>query len=229
MARRKRKKTRGRPILLLLIVLIALGGFLILRVARGNGENEVPERKPGQLLIAVDPGHGGAGYPGKEQNGVLEKDLNIKVAGFLREELEKRGYAVFFTRKEDEEIDVYARSDLANQSKADLFVSIHQNSFEDDRSVNGLETWYNPDKGDGSLELAKAIQEAVLEETGANDREIRPSTGLVVTRETQMPSCLVESGYLTNEEEFSKLTSEEYQRKIAVGIANGIDQYLQNK
>ena len=176
-------------------------------------------------LIVIDAGHGDLDS-GSENLGYLEKDINLELALKLEEALKEAGYAVVMTRNDDSFLELYERSDLANETKADLFISIHQNSYMEDSSVNGIEVYYNSEKSTNDEELAQSIQGGLINETRATDREIRADNGLVVIRETTMPSVLIETAYISNKNELSLITSDNYQDKVIRGIIAGIEEFL---
>ena len=176
-------------------------------------------------LIVIDAGHGDFDSGG-ENLGYFEKDINLELALKLEEALKEAGYAVIMTRNDDSFLELYERSDLANETKADLFISIHQNSYMEDSSVNGIEVYYNSEKSTDDEKLAKSIQDGLINETRATDREIRADNGLVVIRETTMPSVLIETAYISNKNELSLITSDDYQDKVIQGILAGIEEFL---
>lgn len=178
-----------------------------------------------QPLIIIDAGHGGID-PGSDSQGVLEKDVNLEIALKLQEALIENGYTVLMTREDDRSLELRERSDFANEQEADLFISLHQNCYVQDESVNGIEVYYNSDKTTNDQQLAQMIQEALVDETGARDRGIRADNSLVVTRETTMPAVLVETAFLSNERELSLITSDDYQNKVVKGIVSGIENFL---
>lgn len=180
-----------------------------------------------EKTIVIDPGHGGEEEPGCVFGNVYEKELDLEIAKKLQAKLEKEYSRVIMTRTEDVNVYLNERARIANRENADLFVSIHQNALEDDDVTNGIETWYNPEKDKESEILAQNIQDNIIESTGANDLGIKESDGLIVTKKTEMPSCLVETGFLSSTEEREKLTDEEYQNKIVEGIYNGIKEYFE--
>ena len=176
-------------------------------------------------LIVIDAGHGDFDS-GSENLGYFEKDINLELALKLEYALKEEGYAVIMTRNDDSFLELYERSDLANETKADLFISIHQNSYMEDSSVNGIEVYYNSEKSTDDEKLAKSIQDGLINETRATDREIRADNGLVVIRETTMPSVLIETAYISNKNELSLITSDNYQDKVIRGIVTGIEEFL---
>lgn len=132
------------------------------------------------------------------------------------------------TRNDDESLSLLERTEFANEVGADLFVSLHQNSYGEDNSVNGIEVYYNNrEKSVESEQIAQSIQDGLITETGAKDRGIRAYNELVVTRETTMPSCLIEMGYMSNPSELALMNSDSYQDKMVTGIVNGINQFFE--
>lgn len=177
-------------------------------------------------VIVLDAGHGG-----KDSGTIWEEDyekainlsIMLKVAGMLEEE----GFTVVCTRQTDTECSLDERIEIARRNQADVFVSIHQNAVEEDTTSHGIETFCNEDKNAGSPELAKAIQRAVIGQTQAKDRELNTKSDLMVVQPKEYPSCLIETGFMTSDEERRLLMSKEYQKKLASGIVTGIKEYLQ--
>ena len=199
-------------LLLIFAVLVLWGGWLLLH----------REEDDGVFLVVLDPGHGGED-PGAVVGESLEKDINLAVALLVREQLAgQEGVSVFMTREEDVFLSLSDRADFANREKADLYVSIHANSLEDD-SYAGIFTFYHPDKR-SSRAAAQAIQAAVTTASGGFDRGVR-SEDYAVLRETDMPAVLVETGFMTCPEELALLLDPDYQELLAQGITQGILDY----
>ena len=180
-----------------------------------------------EKTIVIDPGHGGEEEPGCVFGNVYEKELDLEIAKKLQAKLEKEYSRVIMTRTEDVNVYLNERARIANRENADLFISIHQNALEDDDVTSGIETWYNPVKDTESKILAQNIQENIIKTTNANDLGIKESKGLIVTQKTEMPSCLVETGFLSSTKERQKLAEDDYQDKIVEGIYNGIKSYFE--
>jgi len=191
----------------------------------------------GSHLIYVDPGHGGSDT-GATSGGVQEKDLNLTLSKKVRDILENKGYTVVMSREIDEFPSLSDRAQEANNIGADIFVSIHHNSFNG--NAHGIETFYynengntnNPLANDGerienSKSLAESIQQELINETGANNRGVKRANFHVV-RETKMPAVLVEGGFIDNTVERAKLILDSYQQKLANAISTGIDKILSN-
>ncbi len=189
---------------------------------------EVLEKEPGVPVIIIDAGHGGADN-GCSREGVLEKDINLSIAKKVQGKLESMGYQVVMIRDDDTYIAKEERVKYANESQADIYVSIHQNASED-TGVQGMEVWYegNDERRDNKR-LAQLLQQQTVKSTGAVERELRNDAEFHVTGSTSMPACLIETGFLSNQEERNKLITEEYQEQIAEGIVQGIDYYFHPK
>lgn len=183
-------------------------------------------------LIVLDPGHGGSDSgavgPGKTQ----EKDDTLAVAMKVKSLLEKGGAKVVMTRTTD--VDVFgpnasgvdelgARCDVANTRKADLFLSIHCNSFTN-ASVNGAATYYYP-KSDYDLMFAQALQNSYIQATGLQDRGTFQANFYVV-KHTTMPAALIELAFISNPDEEKKLSDNQFQQTMAQGIAQGINSFF---
>lgn len=189
------------------------------------GPTESAVKEPEAIRIALDPGHGGVD-DGCVRGGVLEKELNLSIAVGVKERLEAMGYQVVLTRDSDCSLSLRERVKLAKEAHADIYVSIHQNSSELSK-VNGMELYYSvQNAGDDSRRLAELIQNHAVKDTGANARAVFEWEELYVVRESAMPSCLIETGFLTNSRERNRLKTSEYQSRIAEGIATGIDRYF---
>ncbi|TCD46703.1 hypothetical protein D3X11_04855 [Streptococcus sp. X16XC17] len=193
-------------------------------------------------VIFLDPGHGGTDS-GAYYGGVKEKDLAMGVANLLKAKLEAAGFTVLLSRTGDYYVDyVTARSQMANETNADLFISLHFNSSGVANSTaKGIETyWYessdlyppainqalhnNPDRLAKSLTLANAVHGGMVSQTGASDRGVRRAT-FAVLRETEKPVVLVEMGFMDNESELTQIKQASYQNKLAIGLYQGIESF----
>lgn len=181
-------------------------------------------------LIYLDPGHGGMDLGAVIKTPRCEeKKLNLTTAHYIKKYLEKMGYKVSMTRSRDFFVPLDKRVKLANKARAGLFVCIHYNSCPTDK-VEGIEIYYNDSKTERSKHskrLADAVLDQTVFRTQAESRGVRKGN-LFVIRETQMPSILIEAGFLTNAKERSNIRHRDYQDKIAKGIAEGIDRFVKN-
>lgn len=181
---------------------------------------------PERFLIALDAGHGGSASGAYYEN-TAEKDLNLAMTRKLDEILRGLGYRTMLTRSADVDVGLKRRSVLANEAKADIFVSIHCNASETNHDFQGLYVYHYPGSVQGAA-LAQAIQTPACQFTGAVDRGIN-SANFSVVRESKMPAVLVETGFMTCHEELLRLKDGAYQTRMAQGIAQGIIRYLNGR
>lgn len=186
-------------------------------------------------IIMVDPGHGGRDsgtYYGK----IYEKDINLEISKALENELTKNGAIVYMTRTRDIDLssiydsakkrgDLYRRLLKIKETKSDLYISIHINWYQN-TSMKGAEVLYNS-INENNEKLARSIVKEFKTDLGSS-RTIK-TTDLYMYRNTTTPGVLVECGYLSNPTERTLLQQENYQRKLAKSITNGIINYLKKK
>lgn len=186
-------------------------------------------------IIMVDPGHGGRDsgtYYGK----IYEKDINLEISKALEEELTKNGAIVYMTRTRDIDLssiydsakkrgDLYRRLLKIKETKSDLYISIHINWYQN-TSMKGAEVLYNS-INENNEKIAKSIMKEFKTDLGST-RTIK-TTDLYMYRNTTTPGVLVECGYLSNPTERTLLQQEDYQKKLAKSITNGIINYLKKK
>lgn len=194
-----------------------------LEISTANGTVTIHQIGDPRPLVVVDAGHGGTD-PGAMYYGYSEKDFVLPMALETGRLLEAAGCRVVYSRGDDTYISLSGRADLANEINADLFVSIHANAYPQNPDINGLETYCYKLGGQAEI-LAEYVQDAILDVTDATDRGVR-TANYYVLRETDMPAILVETGYMTNEEECEQLATSSYQMTVAQGIANGVIDYL---
>lgn len=190
---------------------------------------DIPEPTGAPLVskkVVVDAGHGGDDL-GSPRNGIYEKDANLAIALYLRDELKEAGYEVYMIREEDVAVENKERPATAIAENADIYVSIHLNSLDTDNdATQGAEVWYSDLRNDGSDVLAQCVVDELTAFVGMKNRGIKLSNNLIVLKYNGMPACLVECGFISSETERARLFDAEYQQKVAKGIANGIKKYL---
>ncbi len=186
------------------------------------------EHIPGIPLIMIDPGHGGEDE-GCSNTGIMEKDINLNIAILVQAKLTDLGFEVIMTRETDVYVAKEQRVEMANYYMPDIYVSIHQNSYEG-TEAKGIETWfYGENEHSDSEHLAQVIHQQTVRQTGAVQREVRSDGDFSVIEKTKMPACLIETGFLSNREERELLNNSEYQEQLATGIAAGIELYFNPK
>ena len=169
--------------------------------------------------IVLDAGHGGVDMGASGRQGVREKDVNLEVTMRLKELLEEAGAKVVLTRIDDSFISLYERPFFANYLFCNLFISIHSNNHNNFK-VNGIEVYHHSGRPDAKR-LAEKVLQRIVAKTKLKNRGVR-ANDFCVTRETQMPSILVELGYLSNFQEESLLKTTDFRIKAAEGIFEGI-------
>ena len=188
--------------------------------------------------ICLDPGHGGQGHISgykRGPTGVREADVNLQVALHLRDMLQKVGATVVMTRIDDSYVSLATRSQIANESGAHFFISLHHNGI-DNPKTNYTSTWYHGDADDSrqSLDLARYIQHGVSDAlrlpnsaaTGLYSDKLVTASGFGVLRMTECPAVLCEASFLSNPEEEARLKKDDYLRNEAYGYFLGIARYV---
>ena len=223
-----------------LILILALAGIYtasrnLEKYVQSDQVKSASQRK--MDTVVIDSGHGGSD-PGKVGvNEVLEKDINLKIAKQVEMELKDLGYRVVMTREEDRMLtgdssgntkikDMKARVELINNTAPGLAVSIHQNSYHEE-TIHGAQVFYYSHSEEG-MEASKLMQQALLEVDAENTRQAKANDTYYLLRRTQVPTIIVECGFLSNKREAALLSDNDYQKKIAEAIADGIDGYLKN-
>lgn len=191
------------------------------------------------ITVIVDAGHGEPDGGAVGVTGILEKDVNLEIAQRTREVLEGKGFNVIMTRTGDSGIfdeksetirdkkksDMKARFEIMKGSGADLFLSIHMNSFEN-KSAHGLNVFYTEEFPE-IKPLAEAIQVRISEITGADTHAVKSADNrLYLMKNPPIPAILAECGFISNPEEEKKLTEEDYQSRIAWAISEAIEDYF---
>lgn len=181
-------------------------------------------------IIVIDAGHGGWD-PGKVSKNILEKDLNLSISKKLQQYLEQSGASVLMTRTTDEALgnrkrdDFLKRKELANSSRADVFISIHQNSFEQAK-VKGAQIFYFANS-EPSQRLATCIQNELKKIAEQNNRPLKTDSSYYMLKKLSIPSVIIECGFLSNQSDLDNLSSDDYQNKLAWAMYMGILKYFE--
>ncbi|MBM7691437.1 N-acetylmuramoyl-L-alanine amidase [Peribacillus deserti] len=184
-------------------------------------------------VIVLDPGHGGSD-PGAVGYGLYEKYITLDIAKRAKTKLEANGAKVYQTRSTDVYVSPETRAAYSQKVGADIFVSIHNNSYTSS-SANGLDTYYNGSRDEDdnrinpypakSKELATFIQSSTYSATRLKNNGVK-SESFIVLRKNTVPSVLVEVGFLSNSYDASLLKTTSFRDKAALGITNGIVSYF---
>ncbi|MEH2094184.1 N-acetylmuramoyl-L-alanine amidase [Nostoc sp.] len=185
----------------------------------------IPRPPKGRIVIIIDPGHGGKDAGAIGLHGLQEKDIILRIGKKVASLLEQNGIKVIMTRDADYFIDLAPRVVMAEHVHADLFVSIHANSIDNNPSANGLET-YHYDRG---YRLAQVVHKSILQGIPTlKDRGVKRAR-FYVLRKSSMPAILIETGFVTGSEDNPRLANPEYDNRMAEAIVRGILQYLQQR
>ncbi|MED2977444.1 N-acetylmuramoyl-L-alanine amidase [Bacillus swezeyi] len=172
--------------------------------------------------IFIDPGHGDQD-PGAIGNGLKEKDVNLDIAKRLNSKLYSAGALPVMSRSNDTFYSLEERVKRGANAKADLFISIHANSYTP--SSNGTETYYDKNyQSANSKRLAEEIQPRVVSAFGTRNRGVK-TAGFYVIKNSKMPSVLIETAFITNSSDASKLKSATLKDRAAKGINDAVSVY----
>lgn len=212
--------------ILLLIILIML--FSIFKV------NACDSIFPliGKTII-IDAGHGGKDFGASVRN-INESEINLEITFKLKTELEKKGANVLLTRKDINDLsnpnalyrkksDFDNRIKLINNSHADMYLSIHQNIYSNEKYY-GPQVFYYPKINDNE-NIAKVVQEELNKFTKSN-RKIKIITGTYMYNKLNVSGVLIECGFLSNVSDREKLSSDEYQKNLVKTITKAIIKYF---
>ena len=233
-------------------LLVLIGGLLIVAlVARGSSPNPsasptdspAPTATPEPLplsgwTILIDPGHGG--YDGgarAKDSGIWEKHINLDVALQVEKSLIAQGASTIMTRRDDTDLcteerpaaltkkrqDMLARVEMAVSAQVDMVLSIHMNEYRA-RSESGPQVFYRAGSDAGRL-LAGCMQEALIQQLQPR-KERAAMAGDYFILQLDVPSVLVECGFISNPAEERLLLSDEYQARLGEAVAAGVMQYV---
>jgi len=176
-------------------------------------------------IIVLDPGHG-AHDPGASSNKVTEKSITLKVALLVEAKLKNAGANVIMTRSNDTYLTLEQRTEFAKKNYAETFISIHVNSATS-TSAKGTETYFDSSTNANSAEskaLATLIQKNLVKNANMTDRGVKDERFYVI-RNNNVASVLIELAFISNADDFKKLTSDSYLEIFAESIYQGLVQY----
>ena len=176
------------------------------------------------MKICIDPGHSGPFEPGACAGGATEAAITLEIAKITARQLAKYGHQVLLTRSGDVDNDWLTwRCEAAWNFGADIFISIHCNAAASP-AAHGTEVFYYPGSENGHA-LARCIQSELVALCRTADRGVKTNDEWTVLLETACPAVLVEMAFLSNDQDRELLTDRFRQRQIAVGIANGVEDF----
>ena len=222
----------------LIIITVVIGAVFSGSVSRNN--SAIQSSSENTTVIILDAGHGGIDGGAVAADGTAEKNLNLDIVLKMQTYLEKLGYKIILTRSEDISIhssdaqttrekkvsDLHNRLDIIKSNPDSVFVSVHQNYYTQSK-YSGTQVFYSVNNPQ-SEKLALCIQNSVVSSLQPdNTRKIKPSgNSIFLLSNSDVPSVLVECGFLSNSAETEKLKNENYRMQMAEYICKGIIDYI---
>jgi len=223
----------------ILIISILVVSLLLISIPliRANVQRERPAEVYYSVTIILDAGHGGKDGGASSRDGLVERDLVFNITKIIEENLRLQGFNVIMTRHDEHDLaseyatnrkreDLNRRVEILNSSENAIALSIHANAINNAR-WRGAQTFYDPQSLENK-ELATHIMDAMRANIDGITREQRPISNIYILRNSEIPTALVEIGFLSNPEEASLLACEEYQRLMAYAIFEGILSYIEH-
>ncbi|BAC12151.1 N-acetylmuramoyl-L-alanine amidase CwlD [Oceanobacillus iheyensis] len=187
--------------------------------------------------IVIDPGHGGPDGGAVGSDDTEEKDIALQVSKLIQSYLQQQGALVYLTREQDKDLAAEETSGLARRKSEDIrnrlkfihdkepdfFLSLHLNALPSTQ-WSGAQTFYYPTK-DENKHLATMIQQEIIRNLENTNRSPLALNSMYLLKHAEVPGALVEIGFLSNVEERELLKDEDYQRKMAASIYEGILRY----
>ncbi|WP_422444745.1 N-acetylmuramoyl-L-alanine amidase family protein [Thermoanaerobacterium sp. DL9XJH110] len=230
------------------VILILCGMMILIFVCRflvfGRAVNVFRMMAPltGRVIV-IDPGHGGIDGGTYDDDGTLEKDINLQISLKLKRLCEKNGANVIMTRTSDTALDhlnskseyrhkrdLIARADIINKARPDVFLSIHVNAEKSSSKTRGPMVLYFRGSEE-SRRLASLLQKRLEEAYTSSGEKIRsrlplPNSSLFLLINTNAPGVILELGFITNPGDKALLTSQDFQHKLCASIFEGLKDYF---
>lgn len=220
-----------------IVVLLVLGISMVrfsMSVAKTDLSNQLA--LSGEVIL-LDPGHGGVDGGAVSKSGLVEKEVTLKIALFLRDYLQQSGAYVILTREDDYDLsqegttklskkkaeDLMKRVHMIKEKQANTVISIHLNAFPQ-KQYTGAQTFYYPKRKENQR-LASCIQQELIKNLQNTERIPKQKADVYLLKESPVATALVEVGFLSNPQEAQLLADEAYQQKIAASIYYGIMKY----
>ncbi|MEG0259915.1 MAG: N-acetylmuramoyl-L-alanine amidase [Lysinibacillus sp.] len=197
----------------------------------------------GDVKVVIDPGHGGEDG-GASKDEIIEKTITLAIAQKVEKQLKKKGATVVMTRTKDGDVltehaptekygtmrerkkqDIFLRKQIVDKEKPDIFITIHANAIPETR-WRGAQVFYHKEGHPEGQVIAKAIQDSIRATLQNTEREALSIKQVYLLKKVEVPAVLVETGFISNDEERALLIDEKYQQKMAEAIVDGIENYM---
>lgn len=222
------------------IITVVLIGIVFINVSFSDSAvSNISQETP---LIIIDAGHGGKDGGAVASDGTEEQYINLAIALKMNEYLTEKGYNTRLVRDDDNSVhdesaktireqkvsDIRNRLKISEEQENSIFVSVHQNTFSESK-YHGTQVFYSPNNPDSEI-LASSIQNSVVRQLQPdNTRQIKKcDKSVYLMYNTHAVAVLCECGFLSNPDELGKLKDENYQKKIAESVCDGIIDYINN-
>ena len=227
----------------LAIGVLLLGCILVVMYETNASDRRFLLPEPlGGLTIVIDAGHGGIDG-GASKGEIVEKDITLSIAKRVEKRLKRLGAEVIMTRttsgdvleehapseqfsslRERKKEDIFLRETIANEANPDIFITIHANAIPNSK-WRGAQVFYHAKGHGNSQHLAKEIQSSIIENLKNTDRNALAIQNVYLLKKLKSPAVLVETGFISNDEERELLTNVKYHEEMAEAIVNGIENF----
>jgi N-acetylmuramoyl-L-alanine amidase len=220
----------------LLALLVGSAFYPYAAAARENSAVQAMSWSVAGKVIVIDPGHGGIDSGAVSRTGILEKNINLEIAKRLAVLFRQAGATAVLTRDGDFDLtdlgnqpgwsnrdELQARLNLADKNNANLYISIHLNSFPSP-DCEGAQVFYHLSSAE-SHRLATLVQQELIDQLGDSYRRAQ-AEDFFVLRSLKRPAIVVEAGFLSHPREGVLLTEPEYQNKVAWCVYAGVVQFF---
>lgn len=237
----KKKIVKVLSVVMIFIFAYIITGYNVNNTKKQSKTIETVALPINNKVIVLDAGHGVPDEGAQSSNGTTEAESNLKIALKVQNLLEQSGATVILTRSDENAIydldsktlkqkkisDIHNRVKIGNESSADIFVSIHLNKIPQ-QQYWGWQTFYKPESPEGQ-KLATSIQNSLNESIQKENKRVPMKIeNVYIIKHVEIPTTIVECGFLSNPEEEQLLLNNEYQDKLAWGIYTGIMDYFYN-
>lgn len=237
----KKKIVKVLSVVMIFIFAYIITGYNVNNTKKQSKTIETVALPINNKVIVLDAGHGVPDEGAQSSNGTTEAESNLKIALKVQNLLEQSGATVILTRSDENAIydldsktlkqkkisDIHNRVKIGNESSADIFVSIHLNKIPQ-QQYWGWQTFYKQESPEGQ-KLATSIQNSLNESIQKENKRVPMKIeNVYIIKHVEIPTTIVECGFLSNPEEEQLLLNNEYQDKLAWGIYTGIMDYFYN-
>ena len=199
------------------------------RTNSGSDKKENVSKSTKNITVCIDAAKGGKDA-GLSANGKNEKNITLDMALAVKEKLNQQGINVVLTRTSDTDVTDEARVNTCNKASANIMISLRMNSYNNDTSVSGAESYIHTTKPTEAAELSRKILSSLETSAGIKNRGVKTGTvadakeNYYINAHSRCTSTIIDMGFITNASDLKKVTTDK--DKTAQAIADGITDYL---